>query len=83
MQNLEERIQGLEQQEGGQKERPEAWGQTLREEFKTSIKENTQVEAEDKIKENQPKGIRKQSLFYQIGHNKDLQAMIIQGLSGI
>ena len=38
--------------------------QTLREEFKISIKENTQVETEDKIRKNQPKIIKKQILVY-------------------
>ena len=47
-----------------QRESYEAWAQTLREEFKFSIKENTQVESEDKIRESQPKLIRKQTLVY-------------------
>ena len=49
-----------------QKETYEAWAQTLREEFKFSIKENTQVETEDKIRESQPKVIRKQTLVYPV-----------------
>lgn len=40
--------------------------QTLREEFKCSIKENAQVKAEDKIRESQPKVIRKQTLVYPV-----------------
>ena len=47
-----------------QKESYEAWAQTLREEFKFSIKENTQVETEDKIRESQPKVVEKQTLVY-------------------
>ena len=46
-QNLEQRIQELKDQEEWQKESYEAWAQTLRGEFKISIKENTQVETED------------------------------------
>jgi hypothetical protein len=38
----------------------------LREEFKFSIKENTQVETEDKIRESQPKAVRKQALVYPV-----------------
>ena len=49
-----------------QKESYEAWAQTLREEFKFSIKENTQVETEDKIRESQPKAVRKQALVYPV-----------------
>lgn len=37
---------------------------TLREEFKISIKKNTQVETEDKIRESKPKVTRKQTLVY-------------------
>ena len=62
-QNLEQKIQEQEEQ---QEERQEALTQTLREEFKFSIKENTQVETEDKIRENQPKVIRKQTLVYPV-----------------
>ena len=51
-QNLKQRIQ-----------RYEAWAQILREQFKISTKENTQVESED-IKEGQPRVIRKQTLVY-------------------
>ena len=52
---------------GGEKrESYEAWAQTLREEFKFSIKENTQVETEDKIRESQPKAVRKQTLVYPV-----------------
>ena len=40
-QNLEQRIQELKENEEQQKERCEAWTQTLREEFKFPIKENT------------------------------------------
>ena len=36
------------------------------EEFKISIKENTQVEMEDKIRESQPKAVRKQALVYPV-----------------
>ena len=49
-----------------QRESYEAWAQTLREEFKISIKENTQVETEDKIRESQPKAVRKQALVYPV-----------------
>ena len=49
-----------------QRESYEAWAQTLREEFKFSIKENTQVETEDKIRESQPKAVRKQALVYPV-----------------
>ena len=38
----------------------------MREEFKFSIKENTQVETEDKIRESQPKAVRKQALVYPV-----------------
>lgn len=71
-QNLEQKIQELTEQEEGQKERYEAWVQTLREEFKSSIKENTQVEIEDKIKESQP-NIRKQTLVYVFNVNTSRQ----------
>jgi hypothetical protein len=40
------------------------WKQTLREEFKNSIKENAQVETEGKIRESQPNLIRKQTSVY-------------------
>ena len=49
-----------------QRESYEAWAQTLRGEFKISIKENTQVETEDKIRESQPKAVRKQTLVYPV-----------------
>ena len=49
-----------------QRESYEAWAQTLRGEFETSIKENTQVETEDKIRESQPKAVRKQTLVYPV-----------------
>ena len=61
-QNLEQRIQELKENEEQQKERCEAWTQTLREEFKFPIKENTQVETEDKIMESQSKVIIKHTL---------------------
>ena len=48
-QNLEHRIQKLMEQDKQQKESYEAWAQTLREEPKMSIRENTQVETENKI----------------------------------
>ena len=63
-QNLEYRVQELMEQYKRQKETYEAWAQTLREEFKISIRENTQVDTEDKIRESQPKVIRKQTLVY-------------------
>ena len=62
-QNLEQKIQEQEEQ---QEERQEALTQTLREEFKFSIKENTQVGTEDKIRESQPQVIRKQTLVYPV-----------------
>ena len=62
-QNLEQRIQKLEER---QKERQEALTQTLREEFKISIKENAQVMTEDKFRESQPKVVRKQTLVYAV-----------------
>ena len=62
-QNLEQRIQKLEER---QKERQEALTQTLREEFKFSIKENAHVKTEDKIRESQQKVIRKQTLVYPV-----------------
>ena len=49
-----------------QRESYEACAQTLMEEFKISIKENTQVETEDKIRESQPKAVRKQTLVYPV-----------------
>ena len=61
MQNLEERLLEIKEQEEQQKERYEAWAYTLRKEFKGSIKKNTQVETEDKIRESQAKVIRKQT----------------------
>ena len=61
-QNLEQRVQELKEQEEQQHERYEPWAHTLREQPKTSIKENTQGETEDKIRESQPKVIRKQTL---------------------
>ena len=60
---LEQRIQ---EQEEWQKERYEALTQTLREEFKFSIKENAHVKTEDKIRESQQKVIRKQTLVYPV-----------------
>jgi chaperonin cofactor prefoldin len=39
-QNLEQRIQELKEQEERQRERYAAWTQTLREEFKVTIKKN-------------------------------------------
>ena len=63
-QNLEQRIQELKEQEERQRERYAAWTQTLREEFKVTIKKNAQVKTEDKIRESQPKVIRKQTLVY-------------------
>ena len=47
-----------------QKETYEAWAQTLREEFKISIRENTQVKTEDKIAENLQKYFRNQTLVH-------------------
>ena len=44
--------------------RYEAWAQNSREELKTSIRKNNQVEKDDKIRENQPKVVRKQTLVY-------------------
>ena len=46
------------------KERCKTWTKTLREELKISIRENTQVETVDKIRESQPKVVRKQTLLY-------------------
>lgn len=63
-QKLEQRIQEIKEQKQQQKERYEVWTQILREEFKISIKENTQVETKDKIRESQPNVIRKQTLVY-------------------
>lgn len=63
-QKLEQRIQEIKEQKQQQTERYEVWTQILREEFKISIKENTQVETEDKIRESQPNVIRKQTLVY-------------------
>lgn len=65
-QSLEQRIQELKEQGERQKERYEAWVQTLREEIKITTKEKTQVETEDKIRESQPKVIRKQTLVYPV-----------------
>ena len=62
-QNLDQRIQELKNEEKQPKERYETWTQTLREGFTFSIKENTQVETEDKG--SQSKVIRKQTLEYQ------------------
>ena len=44
----------------------EIWTHTLREELKILFRENTQVETEDKIRESQPKVIRKQTLVYPV-----------------
>ena len=44
------------------KEEREAWAQTLREGLKTSIRENTKVKTEDKIRESQPKIVRKTNI---------------------
>ena len=49
-----------------QRESYEACAQTLRGEYETSIKENTQVEIEDKFRESQPKAVRKQTLVYPV-----------------
>ena len=49
-----------------QRESYEACAQTLRGEYETSIKENTQVETEDKFRESQPKAVRKQTLVYPV-----------------
>ena len=49
---------------GSAKGKIKSWAQTLREGFKFSIKENTQVETEDKIRESQPRVVRKQTLVY-------------------
>ena len=38
----------------------------LKGEYETSIKENTQVEIEDKFRESQPKAVRKQTLVYPV-----------------
>ena len=65
-QKLEQRIQEIKEQKQQQTERYEVWTQILREEFKISIKENTQVETEDKIRESQPKAVRKQTLVYPV-----------------
>ena len=65
-QNLEHKVRELMEEYKYQKESYEAWAQTLREEFKISIKENTQVETEDKIRESQPKAVRKQTLVYPV-----------------
>lgn len=59
-QNLDQRVQELREQEERRKEKYEAWTLTLREEFKIQIKGNAQVKTEDKIRESQPKVIRKQ-----------------------
>lgn len=61
-QNLEQRTQELKEKQEVQKEKYNAWTLTLREEFKISIKENAQVETVDKLREWQPKDIRKQTL---------------------
>ena len=49
-----------------QRESYEAWAQTLRGEYETSIKENTQVETEDKFRKSQTKAVRKQTLVYPV-----------------
>ena len=70
------------EQEEQQKERYEALTQTLREEFKFSIKKNAQVKTEDKIRENQSL-LENKLQSIQLIYNKDLQTMIIHRLSGI
>lgn len=60
-QNLEQRIQELMDEQ--QKERCEIWRQTLREELKILIRENTQVETEDKHQRNPTKGCQKTKNF--------------------
>jgi len=52
------------EQEDQQKKIYEAWAQILREKLKIPIRENTQVETEDKIRESQPNIVRKQTLVY-------------------
>ena len=49
-----------------QRESYEACAQTLRGEYETSIKENTQVETEDKFRKSQTKAVRKQTLVYPV-----------------
>ena len=46
------------------KKRYKAWAQTLGTDLKILIRENTQVETEDKIRESQPRVGRKQTLVY-------------------
>ena len=61
-QNLEHRIQELMEQDKQQKGSYEAWTQILRVEIKISVRENTLIETEDKIGENQQKVVRNQTL---------------------
>jgi hypothetical protein len=53
-----------------QKETYEAWAQTLREEFKISIRENTQVETEDNIEEKQQKFVRNLNLVHLVSRQQ-------------
>jgi hypothetical protein len=63
-QNLEHKVRELMEEYKYQKESYEAWAQTLREELKISIRENTQVKTEDNIGENQRKDVRNQTLVH-------------------
>jgi hypothetical protein len=44
----------------------EIWTHTLREELKILFREYNQIETEDKIRESQPKLVRKQTLVYTV-----------------
>ena len=65
-QNLEHKVRELMEEYKYQKESYEAWAQTLREELKISIRENTQVKTEDKIAENLQKYFRNQTSVYPV-----------------